>query len=232
MKGLVKWFSTEKGYGFITDKSDTDYFFHVSKVVGTELPQPGDAVKFNFRERKKGKVATDIEIIRRKTVQNHTPYFGRRIQRDEVVDGGSSKVGSTALSSCVGLALGGPVGAVVGAALGYTFGEEREPTFKKVFVTSKCIRCGGTGYVTARVNERTGFQCLNCHHFWKVSDAYMSPEDIEALESQESKAPLSHHSAKEIEGARGKSAEEQKERLKKYLDGLNERDFGPDFKIE
>jgi len=232
MKGSVKWFSKDKGYGFITDQGDTDYFFHVSKVIGTELPQPGDSVNFNFREGKKGKAATDIHIIRRKPVQNHTPYFGRRIQRDEVVDSGSSKVGSAALSGSVGLALGGPVGAVIGAALGYTFGTEREPTSKKVLVTSQCIRCGGTGYVTARVNGRTGFQCLNCHHFWKVSDAYMPPEDIKALESQELEAPLSHHSAKEIKGSRGKNAEEQKEKLKKYLDGLNERDCISVFKIE
>ena len=124
------------------------------------------------------------------------------------------------------------MGAVIGTALGYTFGNEREPTSKKVFVTSQCIRCGGTGYVTARVNERTGFQCLNCHHFWKVSDAYMPPADIEALQSQESEAPVGYHCAKELKGSRGKNAEEKKEKLKKYLDGLNERDPTSGFKIE
>lgn len=32
MRGTVKWFNSEKGYGFITDDNGTDYFVHYSSI--------------------------------------------------------------------------------------------------------------------------------------------------------------------------------------------------------
>jgi hypothetical protein len=37
MDGVVKWFSEEQGYGFITDKDNNDYYFHISNVKGTVI---------------------------------------------------------------------------------------------------------------------------------------------------------------------------------------------------
>ena len=33
MNGIVKWFNTKKGYGFITGEDNKDYFLHFSKIV-------------------------------------------------------------------------------------------------------------------------------------------------------------------------------------------------------
>lgn len=37
MKGMVKWFSQEKGYGFIIVEGNQDYFFGVRDVIGVVL---------------------------------------------------------------------------------------------------------------------------------------------------------------------------------------------------
>ena len=33
MKGIIKFFKEEKGYGFITMEDDTDIFFHISDFI-------------------------------------------------------------------------------------------------------------------------------------------------------------------------------------------------------
>jgi cold shock CspA family protein len=68
MHGKVKWFSSEKGYGFITrtlDDGYQDYFLHISDVVGPDAPQSGDTVTFSTKETKKGEAATDVRIVSR-----------------------------------------------------------------------------------------------------------------------------------------------------------------------
>lgn len=34
MKGRVKWFNAEKGYGFITDENGNDVFVHYTAIQG------------------------------------------------------------------------------------------------------------------------------------------------------------------------------------------------------
>ncbi len=62
MKGLVKWFSNEKGYGFITSDSGKDHYFNVRSVVGAELPTNGDAVEFESKIGNKGPIAVTVKI--------------------------------------------------------------------------------------------------------------------------------------------------------------------------
>lgn len=52
MKGTIKWFSTDKGYGFITGNDNQDRYFHVQAIVGSELPNPGDIVTFTEEHHK------------------------------------------------------------------------------------------------------------------------------------------------------------------------------------
>ena len=46
MNGKVKWFSREKGYGFIYGDDNLDRFFGVRDIVGPDLPNIGDVVTF------------------------------------------------------------------------------------------------------------------------------------------------------------------------------------------
>ena len=46
-QGKIKWFSTEKGYGFIEQESGGDLFVHVNDVSGAVL-QEGDSVEFEI----------------------------------------------------------------------------------------------------------------------------------------------------------------------------------------
>lgn len=66
LRGKIKWFSTEKGFGFITHSSEdshTDYFFHISSLDGPDAPDQGDLVEFQETETRKGKAAQHIRIL-------------------------------------------------------------------------------------------------------------------------------------------------------------------------
>jgi len=63
-EGTVKWFSSEKGYGFIApnDGSD-DVFVHHSEVPGEDL-RDGEEVQFNVEQTPKGLSATNVERLK------------------------------------------------------------------------------------------------------------------------------------------------------------------------
>lgn len=65
MKGRVKWFNSEKGYGFITpDDGGRDVFAHYTgiKQEGKNRRDlaDGDAVEFTVQQSDKGPKAMDI----------------------------------------------------------------------------------------------------------------------------------------------------------------------------
>jgi cold shock CspA family protein len=62
MGGKVKWFSIDKGYGFITGFDGIDRYFSVQDVNGANLPGNGDSVSFKHLAGKKGPRATSITI--------------------------------------------------------------------------------------------------------------------------------------------------------------------------
>ncbi len=64
--GTVKWFIGSKGYGFITlEEKGMDFFFHVSDVIGTDIPKNKDRVAFKPVKTSKGLRAVQIEIVER-----------------------------------------------------------------------------------------------------------------------------------------------------------------------
>lgn len=64
-RGLVKWYSPRKKYGFISPQSGPDLFAHRSGLrKGTRL-RPGDLVEFAVEKTEKGPVAVDVALLQR-----------------------------------------------------------------------------------------------------------------------------------------------------------------------
>ena len=61
-KGKVKWFSNQKGYGFITREDGGDVFVHYQSIMskGFKTLNEGDQVEFNVEKGAKGLQATDV----------------------------------------------------------------------------------------------------------------------------------------------------------------------------
>ena len=66
MKGRVKWFNNEKGYGFIEYKENEDIFVHYSaiKLDDYKTLTEGQYVEFNLVETPKGYQALDVVVIK------------------------------------------------------------------------------------------------------------------------------------------------------------------------
>ena len=59
--GKVKFFNSEKGYGFVKDdETDQDYFIHVTGLI--DEVQEDDAVTYEVTEGKKGLQAVDVKL--------------------------------------------------------------------------------------------------------------------------------------------------------------------------
>jgi cold shock protein len=63
--GTVKWFSEQKGFGFIEQENGTDVFVHHSKISGSGFKNlnEGDKVTFNVEQGPKGPSATDVTVV-------------------------------------------------------------------------------------------------------------------------------------------------------------------------
>lgn len=60
--GTVKWFSSQKGYGFITLESGDDVFVHHSEIQGDGYKslEEGQAVELEIEQGPKGKRAIKV----------------------------------------------------------------------------------------------------------------------------------------------------------------------------
>jgi CspA family cold shock protein len=65
IRGVVKWFSAEKGYGFITPDNGPDVFVHYSAIQtsGYRKLEAGEKVEFEITEGPKGKQASSVTAI-------------------------------------------------------------------------------------------------------------------------------------------------------------------------
>lgn len=66
MKGFVKWFNNEKGFGFIEYKPNEDVFVHYSAIdaEGYKSLKEGDYVEFKLIETGKGLQALNVRVIK------------------------------------------------------------------------------------------------------------------------------------------------------------------------
>ena len=77
--GVVKWFSNEKGYGFITpDDGGPDHFVHFSEIQGEGHRSLDDDARVSFEsgEGPKGPVATQVSELPRPNSPPATPPAG------------------------------------------------------------------------------------------------------------------------------------------------------------
>ena len=64
-KGTVKWFSNQKGYGFISTESGKDVFVHHTGIQGDGYKslEEGQEVEFEVQQGPKGEQAVNVKKL-------------------------------------------------------------------------------------------------------------------------------------------------------------------------
>ncbi len=63
LRGVVKWYSRGKGYGFITTVQGADVFLHKSVLAEGQAPCAGQLVEFALAEGPRGVQAEGVELL-------------------------------------------------------------------------------------------------------------------------------------------------------------------------
>ncbi len=63
-EGIVKWFNSSKGYGFIEQDDGPDVFVHHSglNMTGFKTLNEGDRVSFDIEQGQKGPAAVNVTV--------------------------------------------------------------------------------------------------------------------------------------------------------------------------
>ena len=64
-RGTVKFFNTQKGYGFIAQEEGDDVFVHYSNIEGAGYRslEEGQTVEFEIGEGRKGDEAQNVRVV-------------------------------------------------------------------------------------------------------------------------------------------------------------------------
>ena len=65
VNGIVKWFNSSKGYGFIEQEDGPDVFVHYSGIntAGFKSLNEGDQVTFEIEDGQKGPSAVNVTVV-------------------------------------------------------------------------------------------------------------------------------------------------------------------------
>lgn len=75
--GTVKWFSARRGYGFITDEKENDFFVHFSEIQseGFRKLKAGQKVTFRVEEDEQGRgLAKEVYLVDMPGSEDETDY--------------------------------------------------------------------------------------------------------------------------------------------------------------
>ncbi|RZS87534.1 putative cold-shock DNA-binding protein [Motilibacter rhizosphaerae] len=62
--GKVKWYDTEKAFGFVTSDEGEDVFVHVSALPeGTTALKPGQRIEFGIAQGRRGNQALSVRLL-------------------------------------------------------------------------------------------------------------------------------------------------------------------------
>jgi CspA family cold shock protein len=61
--GTVKWFDTEKGFGFLAAEDGDEVFVHVSALEPGVTLRPGSRVEFGVVDGRRGKQALSVTVL-------------------------------------------------------------------------------------------------------------------------------------------------------------------------
>ncbi len=61
MKGTVKFFNEQKGFGFVSGEDGNEYFVHISGLADNVRLQENDPVTFDVEEGDRGPKAVNVQ---------------------------------------------------------------------------------------------------------------------------------------------------------------------------
>ena len=61
-RGSIKFFNSNKGFGFIKQEDGNEIFFHISEVDGQQELRENDPVEFEIGESRKGPCAVRVKL--------------------------------------------------------------------------------------------------------------------------------------------------------------------------
>lgn len=62
-RGMVKWYSPRKRYGFLVRASGSELFLPAASLSDRRLPQPGELVEFSLGERDGRPIAAEVTVL-------------------------------------------------------------------------------------------------------------------------------------------------------------------------